>query len=320
SKKYVLLANKTGQTLFRIGEGSRIPDILIKSVNEAFSMDKNIEMELKIKDRIYNLFIVPIKGKEYANIYGLDITARKEAEDNLSRFVSTVSHELRTPVSVLTMSVEFLENHADKITPEIEKKLREGISRNIYLLKDLIENILTLSRIDEGKANLEWKEYQPSLVFTDILALMEPIGNQKNITFKVEVSEGIKLIGDIKKVDQIFRIFIDNSIKYSKDKNSIEIKAIDHYKGQYNSTAQDGILFQFEDNGIGISEKDIPFIFQRFFRSDQVSDIPGTGLGLPIAKELIELHNGEVYVESEYGNGAIFYIFFPRIEKDIYTQ
>jgi len=63
----------------------------------------------------------------------------------LSRFVSTVSHELRTPVSVLTMSVEFLENHADKITPEIEKKLREGISRNIYLLKDLIENILTLS-------------------------------------------------------------------------------------------------------------------------------------------------------------------------------
>jgi PAS domain S-box-containing protein len=320
SKKYVLLANKTSQTLFRIGEGSRIPDILIKSVNEAFSMDKNIEMEINIKDRIYNLFIVPIKGEEYANIYGMDITARKEAEDNLSRFVSTVSHELRTPVSVLTMSIEFLENHADKITPEIEQKLREGISRNIYLLKDLIENILTLSRIDEGKTNLEWKEYQPSLVLTDILALMEPIGNQKNITFKVEVSEGIKLNGDSKKVDQIFRIFIDNSIKYSKDKNSIEIKAIDHYKGQYNSTAQDGILFQFEDNGIGISEKDIPFIFQRFFRSDQVSDIPGTGLGLPIAKELIELHNGEVYVESEYGKGSIFYVFFPRIEKDIYTQ
>jgi len=72
--KYVLLANKAGQTLFRIGEGSRIPDVLIKSVNEAFSKDKNIEMELMIQDRIYSLFIVPIKGKEYANIYGLDIT------------------------------------------------------------------------------------------------------------------------------------------------------------------------------------------------------------------------------------------------------
>ncbi|GAH35577.1 unnamed protein product, partial [marine sediment metagenome] len=93
SKKYVLLANKTGQTLFRIGEGSRIPEILIKSVNEAFSKDKNIEMELNIKDRIYNLFIVPIKGKEYANIYGMDITARKEAEDNLGRFVSLSTNQ-----------------------------------------------------------------------------------------------------------------------------------------------------------------------------------------------------------------------------------
>ena len=320
SNKYILLANNVGQTLFRIGEGSRIPDILATPVNDAFSMDKNIEMELKIKDRIYNLFIVPIKGKEYANIYFMDITARKEAENNLSRFVSTVSHELRTPVSVLTMSIEFLENHTDKITPEIEKKLREGISRNIYLLKDLIEDILTLSRLDEGKAKIKWNEYQPSLVLTDILTLMEPIGNQKNITFRVEVSEDIKLYGDSKKVDQIFRIFIDNAMKYSKDKNTIEIKAIDHYEGKYNPNVKDGVLFQFEDNGIGISEKDISSIFQRFFRSDQVSDIPGTGLGLPIAKELIELHNGEVYVESEYGKGAIFYVFFPRIEKEIYTN
>jgi len=320
SKKYVLLANNSSQNLFGIGEGSRIPEVLIESVNESFSLDKNIEMELKIEDRIYNLFIVPIKGKEYANIYGMDITARKEAEEALGRFVSMVSHELRTPVSVLIMSIEFLENHTDKITPDIEKKLREGISRNIYLLKDLIENILTLSRIDEGEAKLEWKEYQPSRILKDILTLMEPIGNQKNITYRVEVNEDIKLYGDSKKVDQIFRILIDNSMKYSNEKNNIEITVIDHYKGQYNSNAQDGVLFQFEDRGIGISEKDISSIFQRFFRSDQVSDIPGTGLGLPIAKELIELHNGEVYVESEYGKGTIFYVFFPRIEKDINTQ
>ena len=320
SNKYVLLANNASQTLFRIGEGSRIPDALATPVNDAFSQNKNIEMELRIKDRIYNLFIVPIKGKKYANIYGMDITARKEAEEDLSRFVSTVSHELRTPVSVLTMSIEFLENHTDKITPEIEKKLREGISRNIYLLKDLIEDILTLSRIDEGKTKMEWNEYNPSLILKDILTLMEPIGNQKNITFRVDIRDEIKLYGDSKKVDQIFRIFIDNAMKYSKERNSIEITAIDHYTGKYNPTAKDGVLFQFEDNGIGISEKDISSIFQRFYRSDHVSDIPGTGLGLSIAEELIELHNGEVYVESKYGNGTIFYVFFPRIEKNIYNN
>jgi PAS domain S-box-containing protein len=317
SKKYILLANKPSQALFKIGEGSRIPEVLIKPVEKAYSMDKNIEMELEIKNHIYNLFVVPIKGTGYANIYGMDITARKEAEDRLGRFVSTVSHELRTPVSVLTMSMEFLENHTDKITPEVNKKLKEGISRNIYLLKDLIEDILTLSRLDEGKVKMEWNEYIPSLIFKDILILMEPIGKEKKITFKLEVSEDITLFGDNKKIDQVFRIFIDNAIKYSRNSNIIEIKALDHYKGKYNTNARDGTLFHIKDNGIGILKNEVSSIFQRFFRSEQVTDIPGTGLGLSIAKELIELHSGEVYVESEYGNGTTFYIFLPRIEKKI---
>ena len=320
SKKYVLLANNSSQNLFGIKEGSRIPEVLTTPVNEAFSNNRNIEMEFGIKDRFFNLIIVPIKGKGYANMYGMDITARKKAEDNLSRFVSTVSHELRTPVSVLTMSMEFLENHSDKVSPEINRKLREGISRNIYLLKDLIEDILALSRIDEGKYKMKWDEYKPSIIIRDILTLMEPIGNEKKITFKVDVEEEMKLYGNSKKVDQIFRIFIDNAIKYSRERNNIEIKAIDHYKGEYNANERDGVLFQFKDSGIGISKNDISSIFERFYRSEQVTDIPGTGLGLSIAKELIKLHSGEVYVESEYGKGTSFYIFLPRIEKDIYTN
>jgi len=320
SNKYVLLANKPSQEIFGIGEGSRIPDILINSVKEAFSKDRNIEMELKIREHIFNLFMVPIKEKGYVNIYGMDITARKKAEERLGRFVSTVSHELRTPVSVLTMSMEFLENHKEKITPEVNKKLREGISRNIYLLKDLIEDILTLSRIDEGKYKMVWNEYKPIRIFNDILTLMEPVGSEKNITFKVDISEDITLFGNSKKIDQIFRIFIDNAIKYSRNNNIVEIKAFNHYKGKYNTDNRDGTLFQIKDNGIGISKDEISSIFQRFFRSDQVTDIPGTGLGLSIAKELIKLHLGEVYVESEYGVGTTFYIFLPRIEKNIYTN
>jgi signal transduction histidine kinase len=184
----------------------------------------------------------------------------------------------------------------------------------------LIEDILTLSRIDEGKAKMQWNEYKPSLILKDILTLMEPIGKEKNITFEVDFSEDIKLYGDSKKVDQIFRIFIDNAIKYSKERNNVEITAIDHYKGKYNANGRDGLLVKFEDNGMGISEKEISSLFQRFFRSAKVTDIPGTGLGLSIAKELINLHSGEVYVESIYGKGTSFFVFLPRIEKKIYTN
>lgn len=317
SEKYVILANRPSQILFNVGEGSRIPEVLKKSIEEAFSLENNLELELKMENRIFNLFIVPIKKKGYANIYGLDITAKKEAEESFGRFVSTVSHELRTPVSVLTMSMEFLENHSNKITPEVERRLQEGISRNIYLLKDLIEDILTLTRIDEGKSKVEWEEYKPYQILTEIMTLMKPIGEEKNIIIELEVEKQLILFGDRKKIDQIFRIFIDNAIKYSRNSNTIEINAINHYRGKYNKANRDGAMFQIKDRGLGIAEGEIHSIFQRFFRSEQVTDIPGTGLGLSIAKELIDLHMGEVYVESEYGVGTTFFIFLPRVEKKI---
>ena len=317
SKKYILLANKVSQELFLIGEGSKIPKELQEHVNKSFSENLNLEIELNVKDQFYTLFIVPLKDRGYANIYGMNISARKKAEKRLERFVSTVSHELRTPISVLIMSLDFLDNYSKKVTPEVYKKLQEGIKRNIYLLKELIDDILTLSRIDERKTKLKWEEYYPLTIIDDILTLMEPIGNAKNITFNVVVDKNIKLYGDTIKIDQIFRIFIDNAIKYSRENNKIEIRAINHYKGKYNIDEKEGVLFQIKDYGVGISEEDLPSIFERFFRSEHVIDIPGTGLGLPIAKELLKLHSGEVWAQSDYGKGSTFSIFLPIIKKRI---
>ena len=315
SKKYVLLANESAQTLFTIGEGSKIPKSLKESVNEAF-INKNVkEIELELDDKIYSFFITPIIGANYVNIYGRDITERKKAEKRLERFVSTVSHELRTPISVLIMSMDFLNNHKEKVTPEIEFQLKDAISRNIVLLNELVDDILTLSRIDEKKVKLVWKEYRPLEIINDILTLMEPIGKDKDVNFDTDISPHIHLFGDSKRIDQIFRIFIDNAIKYSKNKSKVEIKASNNYYGPFNINQREGVLFQIKDQGIGISEKDLPYIFERFFRSEQVSDIPGTGLGLSIAEELIKLHDGEIYVESEYGKGTTFSIFLPKIKN-----
>jgi len=315
SQKYVLLANKASKKLFLIEEGRRVPEILHEYINKSLSENQNLNFELNIGDQIYSLFIVPIIESGYANIYGLNITARKEAERSLKRFVSTVSHELRTPVSVLIMSIDFLENHSDKVTPEVNKKLQDGIKKNILLLKILIDDILTLSRLDKHEVQIKWIEYNPLSIVENILTLMEPIGNDKNITFNIAVEENIKLYGDPTKIEQLFRIFIDNALKYSKENSKIEITAINHYKRKYNIDEKDGVLFEFKDYGVGIKEEDLPSIFERFFRSEQVSDIPGTGLGLAIAKELIKLHDGEVWVQSEYGKGSTFSIFLPIIIK-----
>ncbi len=314
SKKGVIYSNKAGEDVFNIKKNAPIPLLLRNEVKNVLSENKIATVEKSIDNKIYLFVITPVEGVNYVNIYGLDTTDRKQAERRLEQLVSTVSHELRTPITVLLMSLDYLKNHKETITQEVEERLMEGISRNITLLNKLAEDILMISRIDEKRLELDWFEYSPLEVINEILTLMKPIAKNKNITLEVDIDENIHLMGDPKRIDQIFRILIDNAIKYSEPESKIEIKGIDNYVGNYNRNHEKGILFQFKDYGRGIPKKDLPHLFERFFRSDQVKEISGTGLGLSIAKELTQLHKGEIFVESEFGKGSTFFVFLPKID------
>lgn len=131
----------------------------------------------------------------------------------------------------------------------------------------------------------------------------------------MDYDQKISLVGDKKRIDQIFRILIDNAIKYSNEDSEIYLVALDKYKGNFNSTNSDGFLFQVIDNGRGIPEKDLPRIFERFHRAENARDVNGSGLGLAIAEQLTELHGGEIFVESEYSIGSTFSVFLPKHKK-----
>ncbi len=311
--KQVIYTNKAGNKLFNVLEGSMVPKMLTESINYTISKNKIQELEVNLDGRTYTLVITPVEHENYVNIYGMDITERKQAEERLSQLISTVSHELRTPITVLLMSIEYLTKNRDTPNEDLEEKLMDGISRNIQLLNQLAEDILLISRIDEKKLKLSWKEYKPLEILTEILYLMEPIGKEKNIEFEVDVDESLQLRGDAKRIDQIFRIIIDNAIKYSSKNSKVEIRAINNYEGKYNLNGNPGILFQFKDYGRGIPKEDLPKIFERFFRSSNVNEIAGTGLGLAIVKDLIEAHKGHFFVESELGKGTTFNLFLPQI-------
>ncbi|MHA2398325.1 MAG: sensor histidine kinase [Promethearchaeota archaeon] len=241
---------------------------------------------------------------------------RKKAEERLSQLISTVSHELRTPITVLLMSMEYLSSHKESLKKDVEEKLIEGISRNVHLLNDLAEDILLVSKIDEHKLELNFEEYSPLGIVNEILFLLEPIGKEKNIDFEVDIDSKIRLMGDTKRIDQIFRIIIDNSIKYSSEGSKVEISAINDYKGNYNPEGISGVLIKFKDSGRGIPPKDLPHIFERFYRSSNVYEIAGTGLGLAIAKDLVIAHQGEISLESELGIGTTFHLFLPYIKQN----
>ncbi|MFX1338560.1 MAG: MASE3 domain-containing protein [Promethearchaeota archaeon] len=310
----IIYCNKIGEDLFNISKGSPLPILLKDDIMEVLSNKKLKTIEKEIKNKFYSFVITPVEGVNYINIYGMDITERILAEKRLEHLISTVSHELRTPITVILMSLDYLKNHKENITPELEQRLMDGISRNTFLLHKLAEDILMVSRIDEHRLDIDMVEYSPLEIVNEILTLMEQKGKEKGIIFEILINENIQLFGDPKRIDQIFRILIDNAIKYSEVDSKIEISAINNYKGKYNPNGIRGVLFQFKDYGIGISEKDIPHLFERFFRSEQVKEISGTGLGLSIARELTQLHNGEIFVESEFRKGSNFYVFLPRIE------
>ncbi len=244
----------------------------------------------------------------------IDITSRVSAEKRLEEFISSVSHELRTPITVLKQSLYNLNKYKENLNDALKSDLFNAVDRNINLLNELINDILIISRIDEKLLTLELDEISVYKILLNLIELMKPKIEAKNISIKIKCDMNLKLIADPKRFNQIFRIFIDNSIKYSKKDSSIEILAFNHYQGKYNPKEDEGILFQIIDQGVGIKQKDIPHLFERFFRSKDVVEIPGTGLGLSIAKELIKLHGGNIYVDSEYGKSTIISVFFPQIE------
>ncbi|MFW9865408.1 MAG: MASE3 domain-containing protein [Candidatus Thorarchaeota archaeon] len=242
----------------------------------------------------------------------IDITSRVRAEKHLEEFVTSVSHELKTPITVLKQSLFNLNKYKENLNDALKSDLFNAIVRNTNLLSELIEDILIISKIDENYLILELEEISIYNIFLDLMKSMEPKIKTKNLDIKLSIDEELKLTVDPKRFSQIFRIFIDNAIKYSNNNSSIEILAFDNYNEKYNPTKVDGILLQIIDKGIGIKENDKQNLFKRFFRSKDVGDISGTGLGLPIAEKLIKLHGGHVFIDSEFGIGTTISVFFPK--------
>lgn len=286
---------------------------LVKSVDsEPVTVEpiKGLHLQLHTKN-------VRIPGEEISNIMieFRDVTSFVEFDTLQKQFVSTVSHELRTPISVIVQSLDNLTAYKDRMSSELQDELTSVMALNADILVKIIEDLLVISSIDEKRIKFEWKEFLPSEVLRQVVTQLEPISKKKELAITVNVDDDVQLFGDSDKIAQILRIILDNAIKYSPLKSKIIVRAVDNYTGDYNPSKTEGMLLQVVDEGQGIREEELLFIFQRFYRCKDVGEIPGSGLGLPIAQELIHLHHGEIFVESKFGEGSTFSIFLPKLEK-----
>lgn len=230
-----------------------------------------------------------------------DITDRKYVEEMRRDFVANVSHELRTPVSVIKGYAETLMQD-DMLTSEPERATRfvEIIRKHAERLTTLINDILTLSCLEARNTALELNAMDIATTIAKSCAMLAPHGAEKGISLRNDISGPLpRTLVDQGRLEQILVNLIDNAIKYTPEGGVIRLFA----------EQGDGLLkVSVQDSGIGIPARDLPRIFERFYRVDEGRSRAqgGTGLGLAIVKHIVQLHGGELTVTSIPGKGSTF--------------
>ncbi|MFQ5841832.1 MAG: ATP-binding protein [Thermodesulfobacteriota bacterium] len=224
-----------------------------------------------------------------------------------SDFLGTMSHELRTPLHVIMSNVALLiDGLCGEINEEQEKRLRV-IERNSGDLLGLVQGVLDITRIEEGRMSLHLEEICVGEILNEVQAEFHDLSLKRGITLEIDSNGSTPpVVSDRLKLKEILHNLISNALKFTKD-GKIKVKGC-HLK------ERDRIELLVQDSGIGIQGENLPHIFDVFYQVDSSNqrEFGGTGLGLNIVKKLVELLKGEIRVESEFGKGTTFHVALPR--------
>ncbi len=233
-----------------------------------------------------------------------DITELRRLERIRQDFVANVSHELRTPISSIKGYAETLLEGAIEDRAHA-KEFINIIYQDSNRLANLINDLLDLSRIESGKMQMHFTRAEPASLIRRAISVIENQARAKSIALTLDVPAGLPEIRvDETRFSQIMINLLDNAIKYTLEGGSVTVFA---------RMANDGVQIDVSDTGIGISDKDLPRIFERFYRVDKARsrELGGTGLGLSIVKHIVQAHGGQVWVKSEAGQGTTFSFTIP---------
>ncbi|PYL01297.1 MAG: PAS domain-containing sensor histidine kinase [Verrucomicrobia bacterium] len=233
-----------------------------------------------------------------------DLTRLKQLENTRQEFVANVSHELRTPLSMIKGYVETLINGA-KDDPNVAMRFLQTIEKHTDRLTYLIEDLLTISRLESGQIvmNLQQVELRPAA--EDVVNDLQSRAGDKRVHLENQVPQNVTVRADADRVQQVLFNLVDNAIKYGRPEGRVWISA----------RLADGQFAEISvrDNGPGIPPDSIDRVFERFYRADKARsrEQGGTGLGLSIVKHIVQSHGGEVWVESDLGQGTTFFFTLP---------
>jgi PAS domain S-box-containing protein len=253
-----------------------------------------------------------------------DITPIMEAERLKDQFVSNVSHELRTPLSILTLISGNLDRLYDRLDDGQRRKLVRDIREQAGVLNDLIGDVLEISRIESGRVSMERQRVDLMRLVEEETEKQMPLAQKKSQTVAVVGSGPAWVWGNPDQLCQVIRNLLNNAIKYTPEEGRISCEcrvaeagtlAPEAWPGSADLAGVPWASLRVVDTGPGISQEDLPHLFERFYRVKTQSNVAGTGLGLSISQELVQLHQGHIAVASTPGDGSIFAVYLPLLEE-----
>ena len=241
-----------------------------------------------------------------------DISHLKALDRMKSRFVSNVSHELRTPIATIKLFAHLMQKQ-----PERWREYLEPLAQEAEHQADLVEDILEISRVDAGRLDIKPEPTDLRDLVEMVVSSSEARAREKGIDLRQErEGEGRAPVSmvDAQRMTQVLDNLISNAIRYTSEGGTIGVST-----GQAKARDRRWATVTVEDTGMGIPEEELPDVFKRFFRGEKprTLQISGTGLGLAIVREIVELHGGQVTVESQVDEGSRFTVWLPLAEQQI---
>ncbi len=290
---------------------------LLKTIEGQSTGPDEVELINKNGEKVIietRTFPVTIDGKDMMLATGRDITKQKQVENAKNNLLSNISHELRTPLTSIEGYTKFMLSGKLGEVPEKHKKCLDVIDEESGRLKILIDNFLDLMTIDAEGLRMKLRQIAVPDVIESLVSTLNLELEMKGISFSTDIRPDTGFIwGDENRLHQLFSNLLSNAIKFTPQGGSIEVRSREE---------DSGIIIEVEDTGVGISAKELPYVFSRFYQVDGSPSrkYGGVGLGLAICNEIVEAHGGHMEVESEPGKGSIFRVELPKYTEVLHGE
>lgn len=242
---------------------------------------------------------------ELADSFNSMASNLSEQERLRQNMVSDISHELRSPLSNIK---GYLEGLKDGVL-EPDRDLFDSLYQESRLLERLVDDLHDLSMAEAGQLNLDKKTVSLEDVISESLGSISSDAEEKDLQIEADIENSLLVCVDPARIGEVLRNLLTNAVRYSEEGGKIKIRA-----------RKEGgeVVLSVSDSGEGIPDEDIPYVFDRFYRVDKSRSrsTGGSGLGLTIAREIVEAHEGEIWVESEEGRGSTFTFSLPALEEE----